>query len=153
MYKLQDSVLQALAYSLGMSIKKECLNAINARLYVDIQMKWVKKEKEALKEVMGNKYKILAKFLQVSVRNKKNMGKEKLNQLRRDLISTFLLTDTKSLVGYRHIQVLSRLNGISFGNNTITGKGRRDITKLATKFCDKGTTMLYQLKTGFPYIL
>jgi hypothetical protein len=140
-YTATDAVLQALCNSLGMSIKRESFHVDMAQKYIEQQKIWFTNQNEAIKAMAGNKYKIMAKCLQIPVRHKK-LNKEKLQKLREELIVQFISMDTKTLINMGNIQGLSKLNGITFKENTITEKGKKDIITLAIKFCEKGISTL-----------
>jgi hypothetical protein len=154
---VSDQYLQALANSLGISIKKESMNEDMATSYIAKQKEWFTNDIQAKQAVSGNKYKYLAKCLQIPTRTKKPMNKEKLESLRQDLVSKFISTDNNTIVSMGNIQALSKLNGIYFLDGTLSIKGKKDLLLLAIKFCEKGITMLpnqdaFSLKTLQVYL-
>jgi hypothetical protein len=122
--------------------KKECLNAENAKKYIERQKNWFSERQQAIQSIEGNKYKILVKCLQVPVLQKKTKNKEKLNSLRIELISKLWLASNDAILSMGNSQVLGKLNGILFSNDTLKTKGKEYLIKLACKFCEKGIMML-----------
>jgi hypothetical protein len=87
-----------------------------------------------------NKYKIIAKYLEIPVKNKKKTNKDKLNKTRNDIIRVFI-DRPFTLMQKTNLQQIAKASGIFFKPDSISIKGKNQILEEIKNKVKAGTTI------------
>jgi hypothetical protein len=132
-----DDIVHALANITNTTIVLETIDNQKALKYIDYIKQWFQNETNGKNATAKNKYKIIAKYLEIPVKNKKKANKDKLNKTRNDIIKVFI-DRPYTLMQKNNLQQISKVSGIFFGPETISTNGKNQVIQDATNKVQSG---------------
>jgi hypothetical protein len=121
---INDDLIQAMANIQSREIEVTTIDNTKACQYIDSIKTWLRVPTNESLAIEGNRYKIMAKFLEIPIKKKQKLGKDKLNKLKKDIVQAFI-TRPIALMQKQNLQQLSKITGIFFLKETISAAGKK----------------------------